>query len=293
MLTEEDCRLILFSIIEPGDNFWTNEVHNLGAQVVLDLLLSKKYYQQSKQFLEISNLATQANLSKLHKSLDSVNASFISPRDIDWPAGLNDLSNPPIGLVIQGDRQVLEDINHSISIVGSRKPTNYGIEVTKKLILKAMQAKYLVVSGGAVGIDTTAHISCLSFAGKTVAVLAGGFSQPYPMENRRLFSEIAKTGLLISEVLPSISSRPNRFLIRNRLIAALSCATIVVEAEFVSGSIRTAREAAEIFRPVFAIPGPINSELSQGCHRLISERIADIATSFEEILELITPIQIR
>jgi DNA processing protein len=94
-------------------------------------------------------------------------------------------------------------------------------------------------------------------------------------------------------VLPSISSRPNRFLIRNRLIAALSCATIVVEAEFVSGSIRTAREAAEIFRPVFAIPGPITSELSQGCHRLISERIADIATSFEEILELITPIQIR
>jgi DNA processing protein len=93
--------------------------------------------------------------------------------------------------------------------------------------------------------------------------------------------------------MPSASTAPYKFLIRNRLIAALTKATVVVEAEFVSGSIRTARDAAEIFRPVFAIPGEITSPLSEGCHRLISERVADIATSLDEILDVITPLQLR
>ena len=93
--------------------------------------------------------------------------------------------------------------------------------------------------------------------------------------------------------MPNVASKPYRFLIRNRLIAALSKATVVVEAEFVSGSIRTAQDAAEIFRPVFAIPGEVTSALSEGCHRLIAERIADIATNLDEILEIITPLQLR
>ena len=93
--------------------------------------------------------------------------------------------------------------------------------------------------------------------------------------------------------MPNVKTIPARFLNRNRLIAALSMATVVVEAEFVSGSIRTARDAAEIFRPVFAIPGQISSKLSDGCHRLIAERIADIATSLDEIVEVIKPLQLR
>ena len=93
--------------------------------------------------------------------------------------------------------------------------------------------------------------------------------------------------------MPSIKSKPYRFLVRNRLIAAISKATIVVEAAYVSGSIRTARDAAEIFRPVFAIPGPINSQLSDGCHRLIAERVAEIATSVDEILEMVSPLHLR
>jgi DNA processing protein len=129
--------------------------------------------------------------------------------------------------------------------------------------------------------------------GKTLAVLAGGINNFYPPENHQMFSQIAENGLLISEVMPSVRTVPARFLNRNRLIAALSKATVVVEAEFVSGSIRTARDAAEIFRPVFAIPGPISSKLSDGCHRLIAERIADIATSLDEIVEVIKPLQLR
>jgi DNA processing protein len=151
----------------------------------------------------------------------------------------------------------------------------------------------MVISGGAYGIDTAAHKATLMGGGKTLAVLAGGVNNLYPLENRQLFTKIAENGLLISEVMPSVKTMPARFLNRNRLIAALSMATVVVEAEFVSGSIRTARDAAEIFRPVFAIPGQISSKLSDGCHRLIAERIADIATSLDEILEVITPLQLR
>jgi DNA processing protein len=165
--------------------------------------------------------------------------------------------------------------------------------VASQLASDACKEQIVVISGGAYGIDTAAHEATLNNGGKTIAVLAGGVNNLYPSENLEMFRQISQTGLLISEVMPSIKTLPTRFLNRNRLIASLSMATVVVEAEFVSGSIRTARDAAEIFRPVFAIPGPISSKLSDGCHRLIAERIADIATSLGEILEVIKPLQFR
>jgi DNA processing protein len=293
VLCEEECRLILFSIIEPSDLFWSNEIFKLGAQVVLDLIISQKHYPKSNKLSSLSDTVKGAILSKLQVELVESQSTFITPRDEDWPIGVNDLPNPPIGLDIKGDRASLSKLKNSISIVGSRKPTDYGVEITKSLAKQAVMQDYLIVSGGAIGIDTAAHIGALSYNGITISVLAGGFNNLYPAENRRLFTQVKTNGLLISEVMPNISTKPNRFLTRNRVIAALSGATIVVEAEYVSGSIRAARNAAEIFRPVFAIPGPITSALSEGCHRLISERVADIATSFDEIMELITPLQVR
>jgi DNA processing protein len=195
--------------------------------------------------------------------------------------------------VIKGDRSTLKNLDKSISIVGSRKPTSYGYQIAKSLAMQAVKQELIVVSGGAYGIDTASHIGALAGDGKTICILAGGLNHLYPAENLRLFNKISISGLLISEVMPNVLSKPYRFLIRNRLIAALSKATVVVEAEFVSGSIRTARDAAEIFRPVFAIPGEVTSTLSEGCHRLIAERIADIATSLDEILEIIKPLQLR
>jgi DNA processing protein len=168
-----------------------------------------------------------------------------------------------------------------------------GDQIAKSLAIGAVKQDLIVVSGGAYGIDTASHIGALAGGGKTICVLAGGINHLYPPENKKLFNQITASGLLISEVMPNVNSKPHRFLIRNRLIAALSRATVVVEAEFVSGSIRTARDAAEIFRPVFAIPGEVTSSLSAGCHRLIAERIADIATNLDEILEIITPLQLR
>ena len=293
MLTESEARLILFSCIEPADNFWSGEIFQTSALAVLDRIINGKYYGKRSEFLDLQQKVSMIDLPNLKKELIDASCTFLTPEDPDWPLGLNDLLSPPIGLVIKGDLSTLKNLDRSISIVGSRKPTSYGYQIAKSLAMQAVKQELIVVSGGAYGIDTASHIGALAGDGKTICILAGGLNHLYPLENLKLFNKISISGLLISEVMPSVSSKPYRFLIRNRLIAALSKATVVVEAEFVSGSIRTARDAAEIFRPVFAIPGEVTSALSEGCHRLIAERIADIATSLDEILEIIKPLQLR
>ena len=293
MLTESEARLILFSCIEPADNFWSGEIFQTSALAVLERVNNGKYYGKWPEFLGLQQKIAKLDLSKLKKELIDSDCTFLTLEDPDWPSGLNDLISPPIGLVIKGDRNTLKNLDKSISIVGSRKPTSYGYQIAKSLAMQAVKQELVVVSGGAYGIDTASHIGALAGDGKTICILAGGLNHLYPLENSKLFNKITISGLLISEVMPNVLSKPYRFLIRNRLIAALSKATVVVEAEFVSGSIRTARDAAEIFRPVFAIPGEVTSTLSEGCHRLIAERIADIATSLDEILEIIKPLQLR
>ena len=293
MLTESEARLILFSCIEPADNFWSGEIFQTNALAVLERVINGKYYGKLPEYLGLQQKISKSDLHNLKKELIDSSSTFLTPEDPDWPSGLNDLISPPIGLVIKGDRNTLKNLDKSISIVGSRKPTSYGYQIAKSLAMQAVKQELVVVSGGAYGIDTASHIGALAGDGKTICILAGGLNHLYPLENSKLFNKITISGLLISEVMPNVLSKPYRFLIRNRLIAALSKATVVVEAEFVSGSIRTARDAAEIFRPVFAIPGEVTSTLSEGCHRLIAERIADIATSLDEILEIIKPLQLR
>ena len=293
MLDEKTAKLILFSAVDPVDTFWQGEVLRSGAVNIYQKIIRGSAYLKIPDFSQIRNRVLRANVEDLKSEIMAADAEFISSEDLDWPASCQDLSAPPIGLVIKGDRKLLAQLGNSISIVGSRRPTSYGLNVANKLATDAAKQQIVVISGGAYGIDTAAHKAAIIAGGGTISVLAGGVSCLYPLENRELFSEIAKAGLLISEVMPSVKTIPARFLIRNRLIAALSVATVVVEAEFVSGSIRTARDAAEIFRPVFAIPGQISSKLSDGCHRLIAERVADIATSLDEILEVIKPLQLR
>jgi DNA processing protein len=293
MLDEKSAKLILFSAVDPVDTFWQYEVLRSGAINTYQKITRGSAYLKIPDFSQIRNRVLRANVEDLKSEIMAANAEFISSEDLDWPASCQDLSAPPIGLVIKGDRKLLAQLGNSISIVGSRRPTNYGLNVANKLATDAAKQQIVVISGGAYGIDTAAHKAAIIAGGRTISVLAGGVSCLYPLENRELFSQITKAGLLISEVMPSVKTMPARFLIRNRLIAALSVATVVVEAEFVSGSIRTARDAAEIFRPVFAIPGQISSKLSDGCHRLIAERVADIATSLDEILEVIKPLQLR
>ena len=293
MISEARARLILFSIIQPADTFWIYEINQRGGLSVYHRIISGNYYLKQQEILKLQQQITHIQVKDLELEISKAGGVFITPEDNDWPISLADLATPPIGLVIAGDRSVLLKLDKSISIVGSRQPTNYGLQLSYSLASQASLAQLVVVSGGAYGIDTASHQGALSVGGLSIAVLAGGINRLYPLENQKLFKDITKSGLLISEVMPNIESKPYRFLIRNRLIAALSRSTVVVEAKFISGSIRTARDAAEIFRPVFAIPGPVTSPLSEGCHRLIAERVADIATSLDEILEVITPLQMR
>ena len=293
MLDEKTAKLILFSVLDPIDTFWQGEVIRIGAVNTYQKIIKGSAYLRISEIQQIRDRVLRVNIDHLKAEIVAANAEFISSEDFDWPLSCQDLSAPPIGLVIKGDRKLLTQLSNSISIVGSRRPTNYGLIVANQLASDACKQEIVVISGGAYGIDTAAHKATLMAGGKTVAVLGGGVNHLYPIENGQIFTKIAENGLLISEVMPSVKTMPARFLTRNRLIAALSKATVVVEAEFVSGSIRTARDAAEIFRPVFAIPGQISSKLSDGCHRLIAERVADIATSLDEILEVIKPLQLR
>lgn len=283
-MKEFEARLALFANIEGGHTFWSNQITELGALVVYDKLL-KRGYDQIKFEKLITNLRA-TKVSQLIDSLEKTGSKFLTPESPEWPAALNDLQTAPIGLVVKGDISSLSD--RSLAIVGTRNPTPYGVRIAGDFAAGFTDREWSIVSGGAYGIDSAAHKGALIAEGRTIAVLAAGIDVAYPAGNARLFAEISENGALVSEVLPGAHAIPSRFLTRNRIIAALSQATLVVEAAFRSGSLRTARDAAELMRPVMAIPGPINAPTSEGCHRLIGERAAEIVTSVSDAIELVT-----
>jgi len=283
-LNEIEARLALFANIEGGHTFWSNQITELGALVVYDKLL-KRGYDQIKFEKLITNLQA-TKVSQLIDSLENTGSKFLTPESPEWPAALNDLQAIPIGLVVKGDISSLSD--RSLAIVGTRNPTPYGVRIAGDFAAGFTDREWSIVSGGAYGIDSAAHKGSLIAEGRTIAILAAGIDVAYPAGNARLFAEISENGALVSEVLPGAHAIPSRFLTRNRIIAALSQATLVVEAAFRSGSLRTARDAAELMRPVMAIPGPINAPTSEGCHRLIGERAAEIVTSVSDAIELVT-----
>ena len=286
-------RAALFSCIEGGSQFWSDEVIVFGAEAVLDKLLNRGYEPSAHSSAKIAERLLRHSGDEVLEEISKANSYFLTPEDSDWPVQLNDLKATPIGLIIKGERSLLTEIEISLSIVGTRNPTPYGSRIASEFAAGAADRSFTVISGGAYGIDAAAHRGALAAEGTTVAVLAGGISRNYPAGHEALFAEIAETGLLISEVMPQVPALPARFLIRNRIIAALSRGTIVVEAAYRSGSLRTAREAAEILRPVMAVPGPINSPTSEGSHKLITERCAELVSSISDVMELVMPLPNR
>ena len=283
----------LFAAIEGGSEFWSKEIRSLGALGTRDKLLSGGYLESKHSAGKISERIKSLDGEQILEKICESDSCFISPSDERWPICLEDLKAPPIGLIIKGNLANLSYLRTSIAIVGTRNPTSYGSRIAGDFAAGLADRDWMVISGGAIGIDSYAHKGCLAAEGLTVAVLGGGVNRNYPASNQAMFEDIAETGLLISEVMPDVVALPHRFLIRNRLIAALSRATLVVEAAFRSGSLRTARDAAEIYRPVMAVPGPINAPTSEGCHRLISERCAELVSSVGEIMELVLPLEVR
>ena len=213
---------------------------------------------------------------------------MLVPGDDAWPQQLDDLeSHAPFALWVRGDAAKLAGLDRSIALVGARAATGYGEHVTIEAASGLVDRGFAIVSGAAYGIDGAAHRAALASQGITVAVLAGGLDRFYPSGHEQLLTRIVDRGVVIAEVPPGTTPTKWRFLLRNRLIAALSGATVVVEAGWRSGSLNTAGHAATLGRPVGAVPGPVTSAASAGCHRLLREFAAICVTTPDEMAELV------
>jgi DNA processing protein len=212
-------------------------------------------------------------------------------RAAQWQAGYHSRPGrgeliPPLALWVRGNGPLRSVGTHAIAVVGSRAATSYGEHIAADFGYHLARRQVVVVSGGAYGIDAAAHRGVLAADGVSVLVSAGGLDRPYPNGNRVLYERTAERGLVISERPPGSAPHRQRFLSRNRLIAALGTATLVVEAGARSGALNSAGYARDLGRPVLAVPGPVSSAMSVGCHRLLQrpEDPAHLVTSVEDVL---------
>jgi len=209
---------------------------------------------------------------------------IITRVDSEWPTQIEALdATTPHALWVLGAASLRLLALRSLSIVGARACTAYGEEVTRSWSAQLASEGWTIVSGAAFGIDAAAHRGALSADGVTVAMLAGGVDVPYPRAHASLLAAISDQGLVVSEVPLGEAVRRQRFLSRNRLIAALGRATVVVEASERSGTTATARTAASLMRPVLAVPGPVTSPASAGCHRMIADGTALLAADLDAV----------
>jgi DNA processing protein len=237
----------------------------------------------------VPDLAPERDLATMAR----LGGRLIVPSDDLWPAQLADLGiQEPICLWWRGLEQQLPAAAQCVALVGSRDSTSYGASVTGDLSYSLAQRGFTVVSGGAYGIDAHAHRAALaggSGAVPTIAVMAGGVDRFYPSGNEDLLRAVCNQGALIAEVPPGSAPTRYRFLQRNRLIAALSAVTVVVEARWRSGALNTAHHAETLGRAVGAVPGSVHSANSAGCHRLLRDGGAVCVTDAAEIAELASP----
>jgi len=211
---------------------------------------------------------------------------LLVPADAEWPSQLDDLGDArPVVLWLRGRGDLRLACLNSVAIVGSRAATGYGQHVAIELAAVLAEGDIATVSGGAYGIDASAHRGALAAHGETVAVLAGGLEFGYPRGHSDLFAAIAERGVLVSECPPDRGPTRPGFLIRNRIIAALTRGTVVVEAALRSGALNTARHARDLCRPVMAVPGPVTSEQSAGCHELIRDYGAMCVTCASDVAD--------
>lgn len=220
---------------------------------------------------------SKSRLAHLFAQSAALKLQLVTPEDSIWPVGLDDLhDSAPALLFIEGELSTLADLSQAVSIVGSRVATSYGLQVTSSLVRELAQVSRPTVSGGAVGIDAQVHRASIERELPTLAVMAGGMDRKYPSSNFKLFKMISDQGALLSEMPPGVAPTRWRFLQRNRLIAALTPTTVVIEAGIRSGSIRTANNALELSRELYAVPGSVLSGTSLGTNSLIADNKAQI-----------------
>lgn len=291
---------------EPGDRVAIAIVSALGARAGLEAMLDHASPERLHELLREHGEA-ELPLAELALAVDrwrprvlavpTVRAfeqaaryglTVVLAGDEDWPRGFDALRDSrPLALWLRGPRERLGWLDRSVAIVGARAATGYGEHVAGELADGLTERGWTIVSGGAYGIDGAAHRAALGADGRTIAFLAGGLDRFYPSGNDSMLTRVVEEGLVISEVPCGTSPTRWRFLQRNRLLAAASRGTVVVEAGSRSGSLNTAGHAAEIGRPLGAVPGPITSAASAGCHRLLREYDADCITGVEDVLVML------
>ncbi|SDH94223.1 DNA-processing protein DprA [Agrococcus jejuensis] len=214
--------------------------------------------------------------------------TLLSPLADEWPAGLDDLGpHAPAALWVRGSLAALAETRRSIALVGSRAASGYGEHVAMEAVEGLVRHGFATVSGAAYGIDACVHRATMAVGGTTIAVMAGGLDRLYPPGNDDLLRRVEREGAIVAEVPCGSTPSRWRFLARNRLIAALAQATVVVEASVRSGSINTAGHAATLGRPLGAVPGPVTSGASAGCHRLIRDYGAQLVQGADEMRALV------
>lgn len=280
---ELDARVAWSAIAEPGDALAHQLMRSLGPVRALEAV-----EQRSEAVLDrFRPRLHRLDLVAVHAATQECGARMVLPGDSEWPHGLNDLPAPPLCLWVRGPARLAETCQRSVAVVGARAATAYGESVAAELAAGLSDSQFAVVSGAAFGIDAAAHRGALAASGRTVAVLAGGVDRPYPAAHHRLLDHIADHGAVVSETPPGSVAMRSRFLQRNRLIAAMTAGTVVVEAGLRSGSRNTAGTAASLNRVVMAVPGPVTSMTSVGCHELIRSGVASLVSDAADVVELV------
>ena len=277
----------------PASSRVTGTVSGVGAVPLYDQLVAVTGEQ------ELSRDA-RPRLDRLDPARELEQAAargirFVIPSDDEWPHQLDDLAHsppvqtmggPPLGLWVRGPLR-LNEIGGAVSVVGSRAATTYGETVAREIGAGLARAGRCVVSGAAFGIDQAAHRGALALDGASVAVLACGVDRAYPAAHRDLLEHLAAVGAVVSELPPGCAPLRMRFLARNRIIAALTRGTVLVEAAIRSGALNTASWATSLSRPLMGVPGPVTSAQSQGVHLRVTEGAAVLVTGPGDVLEVV------
>ena len=287
-------RAALSRVAEPGEPALALAVRDVGAIAVWDALRHGRPWPVQRALpptvlAAVAERLATADPERDLRRAERAGARFLIPGDEEWPGNVDALAErarEPLGLWVRGPLHLRTTAGRAVSVVGSRSATGYGQHVAGELAAQLADRGWTVVSGGAYGIDGAAHRGALTAGGATVAVMANGVDVHYPRGHEGLLRRIGDEGLLVSEWPPGCSPQRHRFLTRNRLIAALAAGTVVVEAGLRSGARSTATESEHLRRPTMAVPGPVTSATSAGCHVLLRQG-ATLVTRVEEVVEAV------
>lgn len=279
-------RLLLARMAEPYDERLQGLVAEHGVEDLVGYALRDGRTPDGERLDRLVGRRDAALAADDDRIARALGARVVVPGDEEWPVELDHLEAPPWCLWVRGPLRLDEVPARSVAVVGARAATAYGEHVTATICLGLAEKGFTIVSGAAFGVDAAAHRATLGVEGRTVGVLAGGVDVPYPRANTDLIGRIGRVGALVSETPPGGAPARMRFLARNRMIAALAAGTLVVEAGLRSGARTTVRHARELGRHVMAVPGPVESMMSAGCHAEIRAG-ATLVTDAAEVAELV------